>query len=78
MKKILPFFLLLTLHAKAKEIELKTTITNVTVFQSGAQINRSGSATIPAGEYEIVIRDATSLLKKESIQVKGDGNFTIL
>ena len=78
MKKILPFFLLLVLQAKGKEIELKTTITDVTVFQSGAQVKRTGSTTIPAGEYEIVIRDATALLKKESIQVKGDGNFTIL
>lgn len=78
MKKILPFFLLIALHAKGKEIELKTTITDVTVFQSGAQVKRTGSTTIPAGEYEIVIRDATALLKKESIQVKGDGNFTIL
>lgn len=78
MKKILPLLLLLALHAKGKEIELKTTITDVTVFQSGAQVKRTGSVIIPAGEYEVVVRDATSLLKKESIQMKGGGNFTIL
>ena len=78
MKKILPLFLILALHAKGKEIELKTTITDVTVFQNGAQVKRIGNTTVPAGEYEILIRDATALLKKESIQVKGDGNFTIL
>lgn len=78
MKKLLPLFLLLALHAKGKEIELKTTITDVTVFQSGAQVKRIGLTTIPSGEYDIVIRDVTSLLKKESIQVKGDGNFTII
>ncbi|MCW3104783.1 MAG: hypothetical protein JWO09_3223 [Bacteroidetes bacterium] len=79
MKKILPLFLLLlAMHAHSKEIELKTTITDVTVFQNGAQVKRTGSTTIPAGEFEVVIRDATSLLKKESIQVKGDGSFTII
>ncbi|MCW3071107.1 MAG: hypothetical protein JWO44_997 [Bacteroidetes bacterium] len=79
MKKILPLFLLLlAVHARGKEIELKTTITDVTVFQSGAQVKRTGTVTLPAGEYEVVIRDATSLLKKESIQVKGDGSFTII
>lgn len=61
-----------------KEIELKTNITEVTVFQAGAQVKRVGSTIIPIGESELVIRDATTLLKKESIQVKGEGDFTIL
>jgi hypothetical protein len=78
MKKILPLFIFLTLQAIGKEIELKTTITDVTVFQTGAQIKRVGKTNIPAGQHEIVIRDATALLKEQSIQVKGEGNFTIL
>jgi len=79
MKQILPLVLLfLAMRVHGKEIELKTTITDVTVFQNGAQVKRTGSTTIPAGEYEVVIRDATPLLKKESIQVKGDGGFTII
>lgn len=72
------FFLMAAAALSAKDIDLKTTITDVTVFQNGAQVNRSGSVRIPAGESEIKISDATSLLKKESIQVKGEGNFTIL
>ncbi|NVO01656.1 MAG: mucoidy inhibitor MuiA family protein [Bacteroidetes bacterium] len=75
---ILPILLFLAVSLQAKDIDLKTTITEVTVFQSGAQVKRIGTTIIPAGEYNIVIRDATSQLKKESIQVKGDGNFTIL
>ncbi len=80
IKKLWPILLLctVTVNAKEKELELKTSITDVTVFQNGAQVKRNGTLTIPAGEYDIVIRDATSLLKKESIQVKGEGNFTIL
>ncbi|HEY0030873.1 MAG TPA: mucoidy inhibitor MuiA family protein [Bacteroidia bacterium] len=69
---------LFSFQLNSKDIELKTNITEVTVFQSGAQVKRTGSIKIPAGESEIKITDATSLLKKESIQVKGEGSFTIL
>ncbi|MFL5765318.1 MAG: mucoidy inhibitor MuiA family protein [Bacteroidia bacterium] len=75
------FILLLSffaLNLQAKDVELKTTIKEVTVFQAGAQVKRTGSVKIPAGESEIKISDATSLLKEESIQVKGEGNFTII
>jgi len=79
MKKIICFFAIaFTINVNAKDIELKTTITDVTVFQSGAQVKRIGSINIPAGESIILIKDATALLKKESIQVKGEGNFTII
>ncbi len=78
MKFILPFLLFLALTVQGKEIELKTKITDVTVFQTGAQVKRIGSATLYVGEHNIVIRDATALLKKESIQIRGDGDFTII
>ena len=78
MKKLSFLLLMLAFKIEAKDIELKTSITEVTVFQSGAQVKRKGSVKIPAGESEIKISDATSLLKKESIQVKGEGAFTIL
>ncbi len=78
MKKFIPWFLLLATQALGKEVDLKTTIREVTVFQTGAQVTRYGTVTIPAGESDIVIKDATALLKKESIQVKGEGGFTIL
>ncbi|HEY6162107.1 MAG TPA: mucoidy inhibitor MuiA family protein, partial [Bacteroidia bacterium] len=77
MKRIFAL-LLLPMLTQAKEVDMKTTITDVTVFQSGAQVYRTGEVTIPAGEHDIVISDATALLKKESIQVKGEGDFTIL
>ena len=78
MRNSILLFLLYSLSLGAKEVELKTTVTDVTVFQSGAQVNRSGETMIPAGEHEIVINDATALLKNESIQVKGEGDFIIL
>src|ERR1051325_5795929 len=80
MKRLLYLLLLPAVQALAldKEVELKTTITGVTVFQAGAQVTRVGSVTLPVGEYDVVVRDATSLLKKESIIVRSDGDFTIL
>ncbi|MCW3071108.1 MAG: hypothetical protein JWO44_998 [Bacteroidetes bacterium] len=78
MRTLSLLLVLLVFSVNAKEVDMKTTITEVTVFQSGAQVKRTGSVKIPAGESEIKIMDATSLLKKESIQVKGEGNFTIL
>lgn len=78
MRTLSLILILTAFKLNAKDIELKTTISDVTVFQSGAQVKRSGSVKIPAGESEIKISDATSLLKKESIQVKGEGSFTIL
>lgn len=78
MKKLWPFLLLLCLDVTAKELELKTKITDVTVFQNGAQVTRKGITSIPAGEHEIIVKDATHLLKKESINVKAEGDFTFL
>jgi uncharacterized protein (TIGR02231 family) len=78
MKTIMCLLLFLALNAKGKDIELKTKISDVTVFQTGAQVKRIGNTTLKAGENDIVISDATLLLKKESIQVKGEGDFTIL
>lgn len=78
MKTLTFIILLIAIKMNARDIDLKTTITEVTVFQNGAQVKRTGSVMIPAGESEIIISDATSLLKKESIQVKGEGDFTIL
>jgi hypothetical protein len=46
MRTILPLLLFLALNVKGKEIELKTKISDVTVFQTGAQVKRVGSATL--------------------------------
>lgn len=58
--------------------ELKTTIDEVIVFQNGAQVIRAGNTTLPVGTHELKVKDISPLLKKESIQVKGEGDFTIL
>lgn len=62
----------------AKETELKTKIESVTVFQNGAQVKRKGGMPLLPGNYDLVVRNISPLLKKESIEVKGEGDLAIL
>jgi len=61
-----------------KEKELKTEINEVTVFLNGAQIFESGSLTIPMGKTILKVKNLSPYLDEKSIQVKSDGDFTIL
>lgn len=57
---------------------VKSKIKSVTVFLSGAQITSSAEATIPTGGSILIFEDLTSNINPQSIQVKGEGNFSIL
>lgn len=70
--------LLFTLPILAAEKKIKSKITDVTVFITGAQVTRSASVNLPKGKSVLVFTQITSLLKKESLEVTGNGNFTIL
>jgi uncharacterized protein (TIGR02231 family) len=61
-----------------KEKELKTEINEVTVFLNGAQIFETGNVTIPAGRTILRVKNLSPYLDDKSIQVKADGDFTIL
>lgn len=61
-----------------REKDLKTDIREVTVFLSSAQIFESGNMLLPAGNTALTIRNLSPYLDDKSIQVKGDGDFTIL
>jgi len=60
------------------KIPVKSEITKVTVFLSGAQVTRTASATIPAGQSYFVFGGLSQYVNASSIQVKGTGDFTIL
>ena len=57
---------------------LPSKIEKVTAFLKGAQITRTATAGLSAGKTELVFKDISPNLDKQSIQVKGDGAFTIL
>jgi uncharacterized protein (TIGR02231 family) len=84
MKKfalILSVLLLGTAIVKAGDDDktpVKSEINSVTVFLSGAQINRTASATIPVGTTYLVFEDLSQYINTSSVQVKGTGDFVIL
>lgn len=82
MKLIL--FSLLTVTAirvfpqNVKEKELKTTLNEATVFLDGAQLFESGTASIGAEKTLLTIKNLSPYVNEKSIQVKAEGDFTIL
>ena len=61
-----------------KEIKVKSAIKQVTVFRVGAQVTREATASMTSGNSLLVFTGISPQLDKNSIQVKGEGNFTIL
>ncbi|MEP1305425.1 MAG: DUF4140 domain-containing protein, partial [Balneola sp.] len=57
---------------------VKTSIENVTVFQSQAQIERTATVTLKKGKNLIVFTDLSESMVTNSIQLKGKGSFTLL
>ena len=82
MKKIIIGFFILVLSFQLKastdEQVIKSDIKEVTVFQQGAQIYRTGSILLNEGVNEILFTDLPQYIDQRSIQVSGTGNFSIL
>ena len=82
MKKILLFSALVLvfnmLFASDSEVEISSKIKEVTVFQKGAQVYRTGSVFVNSGVTDLLIMDLPRNINQQSLQVKGFGNFTIL
>ena len=81
MKKILVFCLIIPIFATAqtpKTVNLTSKIEHVTVFFNGAQVELSASTPLSIGRSEIVFRGLTAQLDERSVQVSGDGDFTLL
>jgi hypothetical protein len=83
MSKNYLFPLLLLVFAQGllgqnKKQPVVSTIENVTVFLNGGQVTRIAKTSLPAGKMELVFKDISPNIDRQSIQVKGDGAFTIL
>lgn len=72
------FFFLLSISLFANEQEVKTDITGVKVFRSGAQIERNATVNLPAGKSTLIFTQLSEEVNPSSVQVKGLGDFTIL
>ena len=65
-------------YAKIDTTEIKSKITDVTVFFSGAQIMRSGKIRYQKGKHIVSISNLPKEINPQSIQVKGIKNVKIL
>ena len=77
---LLLFLMLLTslLFANGDPVEISSTIKKVIVFKDGAQVTRTAEADIANGKTTYKFTDITSDLDPQKIQLRGDGDFTIL
>lgn len=61
----------------AAERPLKSSITSVTVYLSGAQVTRTAQATLTEGPHTLVIENLPAKLNAQSIQVEGPDGLTL-
>jgi uncharacterized protein (TIGR02231 family) len=79
MKKTILFFSALILISPVIwGTAVNSEITGVRVYTNGAEISRKAQAQVPAGTNEIVISGLPVDIDPQSIQMRGQGNFTIL
>jgi hypothetical protein len=80
--KLFLTFLCLSIVAQAHTLTapkvVPSNIMGVTVFLQGAQVTRNALTTLDLGKTELVFRGISPQIDPQSIQVKGDGAFTIL
>jgi uncharacterized protein (TIGR02231 family) len=81
MKRILIItfcFLSLQSFADNDKRNIKSTIKQVTVFLSRAQINSTAGSSVEAGMTDVIIEGLPPSIDKQSIQVTGKGDFVIM
>jgi hypothetical protein len=82
MKSIYTTVLIISLlndaFSQEQEIEFKSKIQSVTVFQRGAQISRSGQMLLPAGNLTLHFPGLAPDIQESSIQVSGSSSLKVL
>jgi Domain of unknown function (DUF4139)/N-terminal domain of unknown function (DUF4140) len=81
MRVILFVFTLLfsvSAGAQVKKLNAETTINNVTIFSSGARVERSSVVNIQPGRTEIAFAGLSNQLEQQTVQLKADANITML
>ncbi len=68
----------LILSAQAKEKPISSDVDRVTVFLNGAQVTRQFNTSLKKGTQILKITDLSPFLDVKTIQIKGDGEFTIV
>lgn len=68
----------LAARTQSKAVTAESSIQNVIVFSSGAQIQRAATVALAAGRTEIVFPGLSNQLEQQSLQLKADANVTLL
>jgi uncharacterized protein (TIGR02231 family) len=79
--KGISFVLLLCVAQLATAQSIRTVdskVVKVTVFPQSAQVLRTAHTTVPAGRSEITFSGLSAFIDQSSIQVEGEGGFTII
>lgn len=66
------------IEAKPAEFEIKSEISEVTVYLSGAQITRSKTVDVPAGRSVLKFVNLSPFIDSKSLSVYAKGNLTLL
>ncbi len=78
MKKLLLIAFLSVNLIFADDDKTKSTLTNVTVYLSGAQITRTSNINLPNGTTEFTFGNLSPYIQESSIQISGLKNASIL
>jgi uncharacterized protein (TIGR02231 family) len=63
---------------KEKEVSLTSDLKKVTVFFLGAQVEHQSNAQLKKGKQEVIFTKLTDFLDPNTVQVKANGDLTIL
>lgn len=69
---------LFAFQSQAADISVKPQTKDVLVYLQNAQINAVAEVNLVPGMYNIVLEDLSQFLDENSVQIKGDADFTIL
>ncbi len=72
------FSALFSIMSKGADITVKPQTKEVLVYLQNAQINATADVNLVPGMYNIVLEDLSQFLDENSVQIKGDADFTIL
>jgi uncharacterized protein (TIGR02231 family) len=71
-------FLFATLLFANDQVTVKSTLTGVTVYTQGAQLQHKANYSIKAGVSEVIIEGISAQINPSTIQVRATGNVVIL
>ena len=75
----LSFMIFINAFSQNREQDVNSTIKDVTVFLSGAEIHRSGKVTLNTGVTELKLKELSPSINGNSVQAKlGNNNVTII